>query len=31
MNGLPQPNEPPAMHFDRVYQETLYWQGDAPV
>ncbi|KAA0947783.1 DUF4123 domain-containing protein [Pseudomonas sp. ANT_H14] len=28
---LPQPNETPAMHFDRVYQETLYWQGDAPV
>jgi len=28
---LPQPNETPAMHFDRVHQETLYWQGDAPV
>jgi hypothetical protein len=28
---LPQPNETPTMHFDRVYQETLYWQGDAPV
>ncbi|WP_347902767.1 DUF4123 domain-containing protein [Pseudomonas purpurea] len=30
-NWQPQPNETPAMHFDRVYQETLYWQGDAPV
>ena len=28
---LPQLNESPAMHFDRVYQEALYWQGDAPV
>ncbi|MBD8604599.1 DUF4123 domain-containing protein [Pseudomonas sp. CFBP 8771] len=28
---LPQPNETPTMHFDRVYQEALYWQGDAPV
>lgn len=28
---LPQPNETPTMHFDRVYQETLYWQGDASV
>lgn len=25
----PQPHETPAMHFDRVYQEELYWQGDA--
>lgn len=30
-NWLPHPNETPTMHFDRVYQETLYWQGDAPV
>ena len=30
-NWLPRPNETPAMHFDRVYQQTLYWQGDAPV
>jgi hypothetical protein len=28
---LPQSNETPTMHFDRVYQETLYWQGDALV
>lgn len=28
---LPQLNETPAMHFDRVYQEALYWQGDGPV
>lgn len=27
----PRPNETPSMHFDRLYQETLYWQGDAPV
>ena len=30
-NWLPQANETPTMHFDRVYQETLYWQGDAPL
>ncbi|MBD8604601.1 hypothetical protein IFT80_18320 [Pseudomonas sp. CFBP 8771] len=28
---LSQPHETPAIHFDRVYQETRYWQGDAPV
>ncbi|WP_434594267.1 DUF4123 domain-containing protein [Pseudomonas sp. R4-83] len=25
---LPQPGEDPAMHFERVYQEALCWQGD---
>ena len=30
-NWLPRPNETPAMHFDRVYQQALYWQGDGPV
>ena len=30
-NWLPQANETSTMHFDRVYQETLYWQGDAPL
>ncbi|MBD8684291.1 hypothetical protein [Pseudomonas sp. CFBP 13719] len=28
---LSQPQETPAIHFDRVYQETRYWQGDTPV
>jgi hypothetical protein len=28
---LPKPDEVPSMHFDRLYQEKLYWQGDAPV
>jgi hypothetical protein len=28
---LPRPNETPTLHFERVYQETLYWQGDATV
>jgi hypothetical protein len=27
----PQPHETPSMHFDRLLQENLYWQGDAPV
>ncbi|MBV7515883.1 DUF4123 domain-containing protein [Pseudomonas sp. PDM25] len=27
----PRPHETPSTHFDRLYQETLYWQGDAPV
>lgn len=27
----PLPHETPAMHFERVYQEVLYWYGDAPV
>ncbi|MBW3503626.1 hypothetical protein [Pseudomonas sp. NKUCC02_KPG] len=30
-NWLPRSNETPAMHFDRVYQQALYWQGDGPV
>lgn len=25
---LPRPGEDPAMHFERVYQEALYWQGE---
>ncbi|WP_332764081.1 DUF4123 domain-containing protein [Pseudomonas koreensis] len=25
---LPKPGEDSAMHFERVYQEALYWQGD---
>jgi hypothetical protein len=28
---LPRPCETPAAHFERVYQEKLYWQGDASV
>lgn len=28
---LPKPDETPSMHFDRLYQEALYWQGDAPL
>ena len=28
---LPRPDETPSMHFDRLYQEQLYWQGDAPL
>lgn len=28
---LPKPDETASMHFDRLYQEKLYWQGDAPV
>lgn len=28
---LPKPDEACAMHFERVYQEVLYWQGDGPV
>ncbi|MDR6913424.1 hypothetical protein J2X66_000271 [Pseudomonas sp. 3296] len=27
----PRPSETPAAHFERVYQEKLYWQGDASV
>lgn len=27
---LPQPHETPSTHFDRLYQEKLFWQGDAP-
>ncbi|WP_223542871.1 DUF4123 domain-containing protein [Pseudomonas sp. GL-B-12] len=26
---LPQPNENPMLHFERLHQEVLYWQGDA--
>jgi len=26
---LPKPGEDPAAHFERVYQEALYWQGEA--
>ncbi|VVP53168.1 DUF4123 domain-containing protein [Pseudomonas fluorescens] len=26
---LPKPEETPALHFDRLYQEHLYWQGGA--
>lgn len=25
---LPKPGEDPAAHFERVYQEALYWQGE---
>ena len=25
------PDETPAAHFERVYQATLFWQGDAPL
>lgn len=28
---LPKPHESSTTHFERVYQETLYWQGDASV
>ncbi|KAF2389276.1 MULTISPECIES: DUF4123 domain-containing protein [Pseudomonas] len=28
---LPKPEEDPATHFERVYQQVLYWQGDAPL
>ncbi|MGE8177656.1 DUF4123 domain-containing protein [Pseudomonas fluorescens] len=28
---LPKPEEDPTAHFERVYQQALYWQGDAPV
>jgi hypothetical protein len=27
----PGPHETPLMHFDRLYRERLYWQGDAPL
>jgi len=27
----PRPDETPSTHFDRLYQETLYWQGDVPI
>ncbi|WP_414914518.1 DUF4123 domain-containing protein [Pseudomonas sp. IT-P258] len=27
----PQSNETPTTHFERVYQDVLYWQGDASV
>ena len=27
----PKPAEDPAAHFERVYQQVLYWQGDGPV
>lgn len=27
----PKPNETPAQHFARLYQEALYWQGEEPV
>lgn len=27
----PRPDETPLTHFDRLYQETLYWQGDVPI
>lgn len=26
---LPKPEEEPAAHFERVYQQVLYWQGEA--
>lgn len=26
----PKPNDTPSIHFERVYQEALYWQGAAP-
>lgn len=28
---MPKPDERPSTHFDRVYQEKLFWQGDAPL
>lgn len=28
---LPKPDEIPSMHFDRLYQEQRYWQGDIPI
>lgn len=28
---LPRPAESPAAHFDRVYREARYWQGDDPL
>jgi hypothetical protein len=28
---LPQPHQTPAAHFERVHQEVLFWQGNAPV
>lgn len=27
----PQPNETPQAHFERVYQQVLFWQGDGPL
>jgi hypothetical protein len=27
----PRPGETPAAHFERVYQATQFWQGDAPL
>ncbi|HBP0509242.1 TPA: DUF4123 domain-containing protein [Pseudomonas aeruginosa] len=27
----PLPDEPPTTHFERVYQEVRFWQGDAPL
>lgn len=27
----PKPGEEPVVHFERVYQQVLYWQEDAPV
>lgn len=30
-NCLPQPKETPLMHFERAFQQALYWQGDAPL
>ena len=27
----PLPDETPTTHFERVYQEVRFWQGDAPV
>ncbi|KAB0504446.1 MULTISPECIES: DUF4123 domain-containing protein [Pseudomonas] len=28
---LPKPEEAPTAHFERVYQQALYWQGNVPL
>jgi hypothetical protein len=30
-NWLPKPEEDPAAHFERVYQQALYWQGEGAI